>query len=342
MGLPNALMGLEEQADKLHRDAYPEQYAPPAGTPPPAAPSAETPDGEQPPTPAQTPPDTTPASDQPPAETPAETPPAPAAAQPDGLISKADYDALQHKFSVLQGKYNAEIPRLSDELNALKNRTVTPPSETPPGTPPPDGGATMEERIERLKQEYGPEFLEDIEYFLRPKIMKELEGVKQTVENVAAVTSQAQDTQFLTRLSTIVPEWPVLVKDPAFVEFMNAEEGNSGVPRLENARKFQGQRNAEKLAKYYVDFKSTRKPSVTPAPGTPTPGKPTKEALVAPATTPTGQVPTGREEIPIMRASELDKFARDVNAGLYRGRDKEYAAMDAKITAAQAAGRIIP
>jgi len=349
MGLPNALQGLEEEANRLHREAYPEQYK----ETPAAEKTVEAPAEKSAESQAQAPPSET-APSEAAQTTPPETPPeAPAAppeappAAPEGYISQAQYDALSHKFDVLTGKYNAEVPRtaaeiraLKDELAALKGQPATAKPDGQPAAAPADG-VTMEQRLERLQQEYGSEYLEDMEYFFRSKIMKELEGVRQTVDNVVAVTSRNIDEQYVTDLSRKVPDWQTIVKDPGFANYMNEEEGNTGVPRINFAKEFQKQRNADKVGKYYTDYKS-KKATVVPAAAQPSSAaRMSKEALVAPSSTPSAPALSAKDEIAIVRASELDKFARDMISGVYRGREKEAAAIQAKHDAAQAAGRIV-
>jgi|OpeIllAssembly_1097287.scaffolds.fasta_scaffold26550_3 hypothetical protein len=340
-GLPDALAGLEDAAAKLHREAYPDQYS---ETPPAEGNTVPAPPADAPPSAEPTAP--------PAGETPPETPPAaPAAGEsvPAGFVPKAEYDALAHKFAVLQGKEYAEVPRmaaeiraLKDEIAALKARPAPPAGEAPAGEPPP-AGDTVESRFARLVQEYGPEFVEDMRTVFREEARKEIEGVKAQVENVAAVTTRSVDEQYVATLSKAVPDWTTLVNDPGFAAYMNEEEGRTGIPRLTFAKEWQKRRDAERVAGYYLDYKqrAAGPPVASPAAPTPRPAV-SKESLVAPTTTPQGAVPAGKDEVPYVRASELDKFARDVIAGAYRGREKEQLTLQARYDAAQAAGKIVP
>lgn len=339
MGLPTALEGLDEAANTLHRETYPDRYKD-------TGPDGEKTD-EAPPDAAVEPPPADAAA--PPApETPPTTPPADTAApgtMPEGSVARAEYDALQHKFDVLMGKYNAEVPRTAAELKALREEIAalkaTPAGTPAPGTSPASGDVGT--RLQRLEQEYGPEFVEDMRTVFREEarheVRKEIEGVKAQVEGVAQVTAHSAQTQYVAALERAVPDFRTIMGDPKFAAYMNEDEGRSGISRLAFAREFEKAHNAARVAAYYLDFKQQQSAHAP----TPSPARPKKDSLVTPTTTPTGAATTTtKEDVPYMRASELDKFARDVNAGLYRGREKDLQAFQARLDAAQAAGRIIP
>jgi hypothetical protein len=329
-GLPDALTGLEDIAAKLHREAYPDQYS---ETPPPEGKTDEAPPAEAPP------------AVEPPVEPPPAAPPA-ADGLPAGVVSKAEYDALAHKFAVLQGKEYAEVPRmaaeiraLKEELTALKARPAPAAGDgTPSATPPPADGADA--FVARLEQEYGPEFMTDLRATIRAETAKDLEEVKAQVGTVAAVTTRSIDDQYVAALGKAVPDWQAVVADPGFATFMNEEEGRTGRPRLFFAKEAQQARDASRVAGYYLDYK--QKGAGSPPAAAPAARTPSKESLVAPSTTPQGGAPAGKDEVPFVRASELDKFARDVIAGVYRGREAQQVALQARFDAAAAAGKIIP
>jgi hypothetical protein len=329
-GLPDALEGLEDIAAKLHREAYPDQYP---DTPTPEGKTVEAP-------PAEAPPAVDPPVDPPPA-----APVAVEGSMPAGFVAKAEYDALAHKFSVLQGKEYAEVPRmaaeiraLKEELTALKARPAPAAGDEPP-TPPSTGA--VDSFVARLEQEYGPEFMQDLRATIRAETAKDLEEVKAQVGTVAAVTTRSIDDQYVAALSRAVPDWPTVKEDPGFAAFMDEEEGRTGRPRLFFAKEAQQARDASRVAGYYLDYKQKG----TGAPVSAATGAartPSKESLVAPSTTPQGGAPVGKDDVPFVRASEIEQFGRDMTAGLYRGREKAQQAFESRWSAAQEAGKVIP
>ena len=140
--IPEVVKKQAERADQIHRQMYPDQY--------PQERKEENPgEGNTPPEGAAPKPEETPKAEEKPKEEVKEAPKPPEKA-PEPVKAEEDW---KHKYDVLLGKYNAEVPKLHTQLAAMQNMTrelqgqiseikaakekQAPPKETPPKEEPP-------------------------------------------------------------------------------------------------------------------------------------------------------------------------------------------------------------
>ena len=253
------------------------------------------------------------AENTPPAEPPVEPPvePAPAAAVPP---AEPDPD---HKYKVLQGKYNAEVPRLQAELRnatevitevrqrltnaesliAAMQHTQTPPPE--PSAPAAPSGITDEERAQ-----FGPDLINVIERVavatVQPQIDERIGSVDtrvKTVEQNAGQAAQAQARlgreRLLAALTEAVPKWVEQNEDAGFLNWLNENDVFAGVPRGQLLTEAFMANDTERVIAVFKGFQSENavvnpEPPVTP-PATP-PVEPQQQLddFVAPGTPKTG------------------------------------------------------
>jgi hypothetical protein len=127
----------------------------------------------------------------------------------------------------------------------------------------------------------------------------------------------------------------------------------TGVKRHDELRKAWDARKTPQVIAFFKGFLSeeaallpsgNQPTSSTPAapPASPAPSKTPLANLAAPgrARTPAGGSPPPAEK-PQIRASEISAFYRDVNRGLYKGRDDEKTRIENMIWDAQRDGRIV-
>lgn len=258
-------------------------------------------------------------SSEPPAEnTPPADPPTegdrinsapPAADPPADPQPEKDPD---HKYKVLQGKYNAEVPRLQSELRESKelvqelrqrvNNTesllavmqAAPPDPAPAPAPAPSG-ITDEERAQ-----FGPDLIDVIERAAAAKIMPQVESqiapVKTSVEQVSQSAGQAAEQQArsdreatLAALEAAVPNWVQQNEDQGFLQWLNENDAYAGVPRGQLLTQAFQANDATRVIAFFKGFQQenavvTPEPAPAPAvepqvkldeltaPGTPKPG----------------------------------------------------------------------
>lgn len=310
----------------------------------------------------------------PPADPPADPPAAndppadpPAANDPPADPKEKDPN---HKYKVLQGKYNAEVPRLqstvrdlTEQNNELRQRVnntesllasmnaVAPtqdPVPAPAATAPP--GITDEERAQ-----FGPDLIDVIERAAAAKILPQVDAqiapVRTAQDAAAQTASQAQHDvavsereKTLAALEKAVPNWIQQNEDEGFLQWLNENDAYAGVPRgrlLTDA--FQAN-DANRVIALFKGFQ-TENAVVTPSDPTPPVVEPQVqlEDLTAPGTPKTGSTSapdeSGKRQ---WSRNDISAFYAKKNEFVKKGQPipDELKALERDLIAAQREGRI--
>lgn len=268
-----------------------EPATPPTGEP-------VTPPKEEPATPPEGEPVT------PPKEEPAPTP-----------KEKPVEDPAEHKYKVLQGKYNAEVPRLQSDLKAeresgqeLRQRLLNVEGllaslqhvqEKPVETPAPEPTISQEEI-----DQFGPDLVDLIRRVAtdaaKPVVEAGVAPVKEDVSQVRESTSQVQNSmaqsarkRLFATLAEAVPGWEQQNENPEFLQWLDEVDPFSGQKRgilLTHAFNASDTGRVIALFKGFLTENAAVNEPAAPAPVpviTPEP-QTTLDALVAPGTPKTG------------------------------------------------------
>lgn len=354
--LPKAVRKQVEEANRIADEYYKSQQPPadPNAAPanPPADPSAQ-------PNASATPP-----ADPPPAQ--------PVAAQPAQLPQ----ESWEQKYRVLQGKYNAEVPRLQrtvqDQGNALRDLqaqlTTTqnllaslgaqrgnPPAESNAPAAAPvqparlvkdeeirEFGADLIDVIRRVAREENSSLLPEIDRRVAPVAQRATEATQ--VANAAAGRVARNDQQsVLELLNEKVPKWQELNEDPEFLNWLDQRAPYSKQTRAELLTQAYQTHDGPRVVEFFEGYLKEHA-AVTPSPTPPAaPAAPQKKLddFVAPGTPKTGAASTqdvsGKR---VWARAEISKFYVDVQQGKYRTRIDEMKKLEADIFAAQKEGRI--
>lgn len=350
--LPKAVRKQIANANKV-AEAYYQQVA--AGNADPNAPPAGDP----------------PADPPVPVDPPAGDPPAPAAAAPTPLPQ----DGWETKYKVLQGKYNAEVPRLQnqvreltdmtrnlrDQVTATQNLLASFSAQQTPAPAPATPAAPKRLVSDEETKQFGPDLIDVMrrvaQETLLPVIDQRVESriapvtarVEQAANTAAAATKRAaqnDQASVLALLDAKVPTWRELNEDAAFLEWLDQVDPFSGHPRgalLEQAFKvYDGPRVVAFFRGYLNEHAALNPPPAPTAAGASAP-KPQKELkdFVAPGAPKAGAAvaPDGSGKRAWSRA-DIGRFYEDVRAGKYRTKPDEAKRIEADIFAAQREGRI--
>ncbi len=331
MALPEAARKQLEEAEKLHQEVYGAEGAePPAGkekTDETAAPK-DTPTLSEVPAAPGTPEE--PAATEPPAETP------------------EDAVDWQHKYKVLQGKYNAEVPRLQGEVNDMKAQMQelmaslnTPPEEIQPGAhlkpdEIEDYGEDMISVVKRAaREELEPEFA---------KLQSENSQLRGLLGGMQQTTARTARDQMIQELDDQLPTWREVNVDQGFLSWLANVDPYTGQEKLGLLQQaFENNNTTRVLAffKGYLNENATINPQ--PTPGNPADPQVNLETLVAPGKAAEGQDVSAQETAPQgqrWKESEIKAFYADVNRGVYRTRPDEKERYERDIFLAQNEGRI--
>ena len=336
------------EADRLHREAYPEQY------------EDEAKDGDDPN--KDTDEDESTKKDSDDGKTD-ETPPAPT--ESDGTLvveEKAtdtnkevtehkDDDDWKQKYSVLKGKYDSEVPRLHSEMSALRQVVTDLKAQVSEGVKKvnKEDDKTEDkpnEALDFVKREYPDIYSAMISLVGDAKKDKQPDDseLRKRVEAVERVAVDTAEERFYRDLDTGVSDWRTHKDDPRFLTWLQAEDPLTGYSRLQLAQQAQSALDGKRVAKFYKAFikdvagdtdKTTKEE-------TPVDKKKGIEKFVAPPSS-GGKGASGKtgEDSNIIKTSDIKKFYDDANKGRYRGREAEFAKMEAKIDKAVIDGKVV-
>lgn len=360
--LPKNVRAQIERANKLAQEFQQSLQTPPSGDGQPPA------EGQPPATPPTTDVNTPPAT--PPAAEPPATPPA-------SNVTPIPEPDWKQKYNVLQGKYNAEVPRLQttvrDQGEQLRNlqhqltatqgllaslgeqRTAAPAQPTQ-ATPPVRQKLVKDEEV----SEFGADLIdvarriarEEIAASIPAEIDRRVAPVARTVQQVAQATEQAgvrqaqSDRQtVLNLLSAEVPNWLDLNADQGFLDWLDLRDPYAGKPRGELLKQaFEAHDGPRVVAffKGYLNEHAVVTPPPAPAPAAASTAPQRKlEQLVAPGTQKSGTTSTqdgsGKR---VWTRAEIRAFYADRSAGRLKMTPAEMKATEKDIFAAQNENRI--
>ena len=203
--------------------------------------SGEKPAGDPPETGAentgQEPPPGDPPNEPPPAEAqndiPTETKPAPSATE----------EKWERKYTVLQAKYDAEVPRLHAQLREMQGQITQlieakAQAEAKAAQAPEPVKSVV---TEQDKEAFGSDLIDLIERATEAKVgtlrdreaklLEKIEKLEGQLGNVSERQSVSTKEQFMMSLSQKVPDWEKWNTDPGFLEWLSEIDPVYGVPR---------------------------------------------------------------------------------------------------------------
>lgn len=302
MSLPRAVLEAEKEADRLHEELLKSQQQPTEGN------------QNQ--------------SDPPPADPPAENVPP---ADPNGSITPPAPgldETVEHRYKVLQGKYNSEVPRLSAENKDLKSRLqqLENDLEVLRNTKPPEVLVKPEEI-----EQYGEGLIDVARRIAREELAgkeAEIAALKARIDNISNVTNQNVESGFFKSLTEMVPDWEQVNQDSKFLTWLEEIDELTGESRQSLLSRAEKSRDAVRTAKFFNAYKKTS----TSWAATNT------QALDSQIAPPTNKAPNAPPAKKIWTRNEVADFYGRVRNGQIE--DKDAVAIEADIMAAQIEGRI--
>lgn len=138
-------------------------------------------------------------------------------------------DDWEHKYKVLKGKYDKEVPRLNKELKMLRQEkegiaqrmslleqvvAEVMSRSSKQSSAPSEPLSEEDEELKRVKSDY-PEIYNAVTKLVEKKLTRE---VKPELDQVKATTAQSA---FYSRLDALLPEWRAINSDPDFLEWLS-------------------------------------------------------------------------------------------------------------------------
>ena len=282
---------------------------------------------------------------------PPTSPPAASEEQPVVPPEESE-EKYRDRYMSLKGKYDAEVPRMAADLRELKQQltqlTQTKPQET---TPPVD--TVVNERIEKLRTEYGDDFIEDWKALIANEIKSAIEPIKTQTLSVEESQTQLAQREFVSQLSKAAPQgWENLwdshvaakngvpAPDPKFVEFLAKTDPNGFYTYgqiLEDANTNWDNARMAKVFSIYTELNKVAVPPVA-APTTlqqPVPSvNPSQQAMVAPNRSVSQPAPAP-DDTKIWSKADISQFQTDDRMGKYTPEQSEALWNDLMLAPAQ-------
>jgi hypothetical protein len=295
--LPKAVEEANRRAEDLHRQIYGNTEQPPQGTP------------EAKPAPGKE-------------EPPNQTPPTEAAVEPRPEPKAQDDEASwKRRYEVLNGKYQAEIPRMAAEIRDLKGRLVQAEARAAaPAQPAPK--LSQEDR-----EEYG-DLIDVMKRAAAEVVPQDVNEIKQSVEQLRGETTRLAKDRFFSDLTRIAPQWESLNENKDFLAWLSGFDLASGRLRSELFDDAVSRFDAMRVAHFFSAYGGTKEPE-------PQVPDPLEQQVEPPAQRRSAPTP-GKK---MWRTSEIASFYAGVRAGQYNREDADRIERD--IFAAQSEGRIV-
>jgi hypothetical protein len=255
------------------------------------------------------------------------------------------------RYRVLKGKYDAEVPRLQNQLyetQQMLNKLVMERSNPPPQAEPPRK-LTAEERFSSLGvtskevEEYGSDLLDMVARVAQGSVTPELRQLMSDTQEIKRSLGAAQQEVARTAtdrvyqaLNTWNPNWNSVNESPEFLAWLDDTDVFSGSSRKAALVGAFNSHDAARVVGIFQAFVGkTPVPASTPAPAV------SRETLVAPGKPRGGvmEAPDGSSKR-ILSEQEIGDFYTRVRKRQVS--PKEYEAKSAEIALAVAEGRVKP
>jgi hypothetical protein len=244
----------------------------------------------------------------------------------------------EHKYRRLQGKYDAEVPRLHAQVRELQGVLAQMQQQMQAPPPPAEQPKEPEKYVsDEDVANYGADFV-DIQRRITLDTTRELrKQVEELKAQLHQQGTQVRTVSFETQLLDAIPDFKQVNIDPSWMEWLNAYDPLLRAPRRAVAQAAYAKGDVEAV-KGYVDL--WRK-SQAPAQPAPTPAVSRQQELqrqVQPSRATASAPASGAKKT--YTIGEADALFNRIQHLTAQGRIDEAKRLDAEISAAYAEGRI--
>lgn len=342
--IPPAVRRASERADELARQASGAAPEPPTAPDQPASAS-------EPPQPPAEPP-VAEAAPQPPE--PAPEPPQPPAEPSENDESwKTKYDRQVGRTRQLQ----KDVSNLTTRIDELQRLLATLPTEAPAASNAPQFETYLTPEMRQEWSEALPvmealfsEKFAPVEHELKTKITH----LESQLQNQGKQSARVSRQELFHKLDThpvlgagSETYWQAVNQDEDFIGWLQYPDPLSGRKRHEMLQEAFDLNDATRFANFFESFLkeagryAAPQPAPAPAPGSPPAGN-GLERYAAPGPARAAPAPGPAADSEIFTTGDISRFYADKRTGRWKGREAEADAYEAKIFAAQRAGRVRP
>jgi hypothetical protein len=282
-----------------------------------------------------------------------------AGASGDGAVSKeSDPEHWKHKYNVLKGKYDKEVPRLQEE-NAIIRGQVTElqrhMQDVINAKPQPENENQAAKQplitAEEL-EDYGSEMIDVVKRAAREEFEPVIAQLREENANLRGLLGGVQQQTtvnarqaMLDTLDEQISNWRELNSNPEFLGWLENVDPYSGEKKLDLLRTaFEGN-NTARVSAFFKGFLNENAAFTSSQQPVETKPQVSLETLVAPGRAADGDEPRAQEgnvNGKVWTDSEIKTFYRDVQRGVYQNDPVEKERLERDIFLAQQQGRISP
>ena len=180
----------------------------------------------------------------------------------EGSTPAGDDESFEQKYRVLQGKYNAEIPRLQNQVSQLYQEVsrLQHEKEQLSQQPGPEQNIPDQKEISGIDpeslSEYGDEFGNLAKSFnalleQNKRLQEELGSIKDSTQHIQKDQHSTKEARFWDALSQTVPQWQDVNQNQDFLNWLTQEDPVSGTVRQRILEHHQGNFNAQGVANVF-------------------------------------------------------------------------------------------
>lgn len=267
---------------------------------------------------------------------------------------------FEHKYNVLRGKYDKEVPALHAQLRDMQSRQAQLESMLAQMNRPAEQQPQQQQAapsFNKLTPEEVEEYGEDLIDVIRRAAMEavssqistlesKLNNIGQQVGGVTQVVSETKRDKVFAKLDREVENWRELNRSPEFLEWLRETDPYSGNQRGVMLRRAFDEANGDRVTAFFKGFLNEHA-AVSPSQpeGSREKGKPKVDAnrLVAPGKSRANKASAGaQEDKRYYTEQEINEFYKSVSRGDYRKKPEEKDKIERDIFRALNEGRVVP
>lgn len=236
--------------------------------------------------------------------------------------------SYRKRYETLQGKYNAEVPKLHDEVRKLKDSIIERLGgigQQPVQVKPPEGDEDtvdpLDAKIAALREKFDDELVDFVEVLAERKarslVNESITPVTEKIGSVESAQIESARSAFSADIdSKVKGDWQTLWKgeDPLFVAFLDTQEPNGLFTYRELAKHASDNWNADILAKVFNTYLEKYKPAKPTPPVVPEVPNKQQQSRVAPERKPVVAEPVANEA-KIWTQADIRQFQDDDRKG---------------------------
>ena len=169
-------------------------------------------------------------------------------------------DALywEHRFNVIRGKYDTEVPALRKENEQLKQQLAD--ASKAPDAPKQSLPGVSDEELARYKEEYGDDFVSLMMRLSGSQQQQPNTEIAQRLERLESEKQEDAEARFWIGLEQAVPNYQQINSEAAFLQFLNQFDPQTGKQYQQALSQAQQSLDAKGVADVFKLYLNQAKP----------------------------------------------------------------------------------